>query len=187
MEAIKLFIQKNKREPSAHDFKRLNGLPTARMIQRKFGGIVALRLEMGLYPNHTAGNMRTRTAIEINQRSSELTQATYQKLLTYFKEPFIHRESSIFDDERRRTDFKVYGKKTFLVDIFFPKDRYSLLGCVKSKVNKYPLNLRDYMGNSFDKVIFLNLNDKVPNNIKVDKDFHLMSQEEFGNYCQTML
>lgn len=186
-QSIDLFIEKFKREPSSHDFNHKNNLPNKKTIERRFGGLVNFRKEFGLYIDHRKGQKRKETALEINKREKEWSSIVYKKLLTFFQEPFVHRESSIFDDRRNRTDFKVYGKKTFIVDIFYPKDRYSLLGCVSAKSKKYPPTLRDYMDKKFDRVIFLNLNDNIENNIPLSKDFFLMSQQEFWDYCQTML
>lgn len=185
--AIESFIKKNGREPEGSDFCNKNDLPNRRTIERRFGGLVSLRKELGLYSDHRTGKKRRDVANKINQRAMKLTTDFYKTLRTFFDEPFIHRESSIFDDRRNRTDFKVYAKKTFLVDIFYPKNRHSLVGCVGIKSKKYPISLRDFMGDNFDKVIFVNLNESVPNNIKVNKDFCLMSPKEFWDYCQTML
>lgn len=185
--SISLFIEKYKREPSSHDFTKENGLPNKKTIERRFDGLVSFRKELGLYSDHRIGEKRKKMAIDINKREREWNTKTYKKLLTFFQEPFIHKESSMFDDRRNRTDFKVYGKKTFFVDIFYPKDRYSLLGCVSMKSKKYPDNIKDYLDKTFDKIIFLNLNDDVPNTVKVNKDFTLMSQKEFWEYCKTMV
>ena len=184
---INIFIEKYKKEPSSHDFKRIHNLPNKKTIERRFGGLVNFRKEFNLYPDHRIGQKRIDMANSINKRAMVHNKEIYQKLLTFFKEPFIHRESSIFDDRRNRTDFKVYGKKIFLVDVFYPKDRYSLLGCVSLKSKKYPDNLRNYLDTNFDKVIFLNLNNEVQNDIKVDGDFILMSQQQFWEYCKTMV
>ena len=185
--SIQEFIKKNGKEPSSHDFTLENNLPNKKTIERRWGGLTVIRKEMGLYVDHRTGVKRTDLANQINERSIDWNQKIYKKLLTYFKEPFVHKESSIFDDRRNRTDFKVYGKKVFLVDIFYPKDRYSLQGCVRLKSNKYPDSLKSYMGNNFDKVIFLNLNEGVPNNVLCEEYFSLMTLDEFWKYCGIMM
>lgn len=186
---INLFIEKNNREPSSFDFNSKNNLPDKRTIERRFGGLRKLRQELNLYPDHRTGKKRTNTAIEINQRAVEWNSRIYKRLLNFFDERFIHRESSIFDDRRNRTDFKIYGNKTFLVDIFYPTTRHSLFGCVALKQKKYPANLRDYLNSDFDKVIFLNLNNNIKNTIplSVQNDFCLMNLDEFWQYCKSMV
>lgn len=185
--AIQEFIKKFNREPTYTDFHIGNNLPTSRTVERRFGGLRAIRKDLNLYTDHRAGSKRTEKAKEINKRAAEWNKNIYKKLLTFFKEPFVHKESSIFDDTRNRTDFKVYGKKTFLVDIFYPQDRRSLHGCVRLKTNKYPNNLRDYIDKTFDKVIFLNVNDGVLNDVPLSPHFTVMSLSEFWNYCKAMV
>lgn len=189
IENIHLFIKKHGREPASHDFKPENNFPDKRTIERRFGGLRKLREELGLYIDHRTGKKRGDLANDINKRAMKWNSLIYKQLRELFPEPLIHRESSIFDDRRNRTDFKVYGKKTFLVDIFYPKHRQSLLGCVQHKQYKYPTDLRKYLDKNFDKVIFLNLNDKVENNIpvSVQENFSLMNLTEFWQYCKTMV
>jgi hypothetical protein len=186
---INLFIEKYGYEPSSHDFTNENNLPNKKTIERRFGGLRKLREELGLYVDHRIGKKRSNTANEINKRAIKWNSIIYKKLLTIFDEKLIHRESSIFDDRRNRTDFKVYANKTFLVDIFYPKNRQSLLGCVLLKQKKYPTDLRKYLDKNFDKVIFLNLNDKVENTIplSVQSNFSLMNLNEFWQYCKSMV
>ena len=145
------------------------------------------RKSLNLYNDHRTGSKRAITALNTNQRAMEWNNKIYKILLTMFDERDIHQESSIFDDRRNRTDFKIYGKKIFLVDIFYPSNIHNLVGCVNAKMRKYPKNLRDYLDKKFDKVIFLNLNNNIQNIIKIDEDFTLMSLDEFWNYCKTMV
>lgn len=187
---IYAFIEKKGYEPASHDFIKANNLPNKKTIERRFGGLRNLRKELNLYVDHRVGSKRSELANDINQRAVEWNSKIYKQLRQIFDEPFIHRESSIFDDRRNRTDFKVYGKKTFLVDIFYPKDRYSLLGCVLHKQKKYPADLRRYLDNNFDKVIFLNVNKNITNNVQLSvkkEDFCLMNLDEFWQYCKSMV
>jgi len=64
----------------------------------------------------------------------------------------------MFDDTRKvRADFFVYTKSGgFAVDVFYPKDRHNLTGCLNIKMNTYSSELQIE-----HPVIFLMLNEQI--------------------------
>lgn len=132
------------RYPTSHEIDAYYGLPSSRQIQRRFGGLPALRAKLQLAgpQDFTKGDYSTQRAKTIGKRALTTEQAVYTYLVGRFGKPFVHREFLFNDDRRMRTDFFVYCKAEknndgFLIDIFFPKDKYNLTGCLNSKMRTY--------------------------------------------------
>ena len=101
----------------------------------------------------------------------------------------VHREYFFTDDRRTRTDFFIYHQKgTFSVDVFYPKDRRNLVGCLKSKLRMYSNNMMlEY------PVIFLMMNRDITevdiNQLLRNKKKPLlpyqkvMTLNQFKNFC----
>lgn len=186
---FKDFIIKNKREPTYHDFGK-NGFPHIKTLQRSFGKLSLLREKLNLYKDHRTGSIRSLKANKINKRAMKYYPVVSQELLKYFPEIAIHKESSITDDRRNRTDFKIFTKNTILfVDLFYPSDMRSFGGCIGSKKKKYP-RIKDLICTSEYRIIFVNMNpDLMSSNLKMKsllpdkmyirdyKDFLLMCEE----------
>ncbi len=130
--------------PTATEFEDCSYLPSARQMQRRFGGMMSLRKTLGLEGqlDLTRGIHSSNRAREINKRSHVKEKEVYDYLVSAFGKPFVHREY-LFDEQRRvRADFLIYTKQgEFMIDISYPKDLHSLTGCLNAKMRTYDKNL----------------------------------------------
>lgn len=134
------FYTKNNRYPTAPEVDAHPYLPSARSIERSFGGLVELRKELGLdtQSDYREGAHGSARAHKINARAHDVEQEVYAFLTKRFGKQFVHREYFFIDDKRTRADFFVYDKTSgFCVDVFYPSDRRNLIGCLNSKLAKY--------------------------------------------------
>lgn len=153
------FYKLNKKYPTAQEIDSFEFLPSARSIQRKFGGVVAVRKHLNLSCQHdlTKGAHSSKRAFKINQRAQDTEKEVYRYLVNRFGTHFVHREYFLFDDRRTRIDFYVYHKGgEFSIDVFYPDSRNNLIGCLNSKMKKY-----DNETMSQNPVIFLQMNSKI--------------------------
>lgn len=153
------FYIKNGRYPTAPEVDAHPYLPSARTIERSFGGLVVLRKKLCL---DTQTDMRegvhsSNRASMIGKRAHRIEQEVYKYLEEYFGKQFVHREYFFLDDKRTRADFFVYDKaEGFCVDVFYPSDKRNLIGCLNSKIAKYQgLQMNQY------PVIFLQMNQEL--------------------------
>jgi hypothetical protein len=147
------FYKEHKKYPTSQEVDSYPYLPSARSIQRSHGGLVVLRkkLKLASEVDFRTGTHSSKRAKTINKRSHKIEADVHQILIDRFGVEFVHREFFFTDDRRARTDFYVYTEKgTFCVDVFYPKDKHSLLGCLNSK-------MRTYKG-ALQKIIFLMMN-----------------------------
>ncbi|MFZ2187767.1 MAG: hypothetical protein WAV46_04045 [Candidatus Moraniibacteriota bacterium] len=132
------FLKENKRLPRVDEIDKLNYLPSARQIQRKFGGIEKLRSQLGYTETHFGkGLYRTEISKRVNTRGrlseTELEVVLKQK----FHEVFVHTEK-IFCDLKNRVDFYIYSPSgNFGIDVFSTDSARSLQGNVNVKIDKY--------------------------------------------------
>lgn len=186
------FYEQYKHYPTAPEIDRYAYLPSARTIERSFGGVIKLRESLGLNAQYDlrTGIHSSERAYKINKRSHILELEVYEFLIKIFGKEFVHREYFFLDDKRTRADFFVYDQeKGFCVDVFYPSDKRNLAGCLNSKLNKYNcIYMQQY------PVIFLqmnkdidqgSLNNLIKNKInKLSKDQELMSWETFELFCK---
>lgn len=186
------FYQKHKHYPTATEIDTYPYLPSSRQIERRFGGVIALRKKLGLdvQLDLRNGSHRSQKAREINKRANRIETEVYEFLVNTFKKEFVHREYFFVDDKRTRADFFVYDNENgFCVDVFYPSNKRNLSGCLNIKLNKYRSDhMRQY------PVIFLQMNkeinqetlDRVVKNKKrsLNKSQILMGWEMFRDFCQ---
>ena len=145
--------------PTASEVDSYEYLPSARSVERRFGGLVALRqtLRLSGQTDFRSGEHSTRRAHIINERARRIEQAVYEYLTNRFGKEFVHREYFFVDDARTRSDFFVYSARdNFCVDVFYPSDRRNLIGCINMKLKKYePGAMRQF------PIIFLQMNDAI--------------------------
>ena len=137
---LKHFFDTNSRYPTAPEVDAYPYLPSARCIERRFGGLVQLRKQLDLkgQSDFRSGQHSIERARKINSRSHEIERTVYDFLQDMFGKEFVHREYFFTDDRRTRADFFVYdSKKGFCVDVFYPSDRRNLTGCLNSKLKTY--------------------------------------------------
>ena len=178
--------------PTAHEIDGFDFLPSSRSIQRRFGGLVALRKDLKLKSDSDLrkGVHSSQRATMINKRAHGIEKEVYDYLIKLFGVEFVHREYFFTDDRRTRTDFFIYCKKgNFSVDVFFPENRRNLIGCLNSKMKMY----KDEMMVQYP-VIFLQMNENISSEeiqdvlTKKKNKLHnyqrLMAFEEFKVFCK---
>ena len=177
--------------PTSQEIDSYQYLPTSRSIQRQHGGLVALRNALGLggQDDYRSGVHSSERSLKIGRRANETEQVVYVYLCNKFAKEFVHREFFFTDDARTRVDFFVYDKEgNFCVDVFYPKDKRNLTGCLNSKLLKYtPERMLPY------PTIFLQMNSEITENemntmLKnkkkpLLKDQYLMGWEAFEAFC----
>lgn len=186
------FFSKHKRYPTATEVDEFEYLPSSRSIERRFGGLVALRTKLGLGKNkdfrtgeHSANRART-----INVRAHKVEKEVYDFLVNRFGKEFVHREFFFTDDHRTRADFFIFDSKNgFCVDVFYAGSIRNLTGCLNIKINKY-VGTSHVLGYP---VIFLQMNPNIKDeNLErliaskqkpLGANQHLMGWEGFKKFC----
>ena len=186
------FYKQYKHYPSAPEIDSYSYLPSARTIERSYGGVVNIRKILSLDGQHDlrTGTHSSERARKINRRSHIVEQEVYEFLIKTFGKELVHPEYFFLDDRRTRADFFVYDEGNgFCVDVFYPSDIRNLLGCLNSKLGKYnSIYMQKY------PVIFLQMNknidqgslDKILKNKtnKLSKDQDLMCWGTFESFCK---
>ncbi len=189
---LRNFFEKHQRYPTATEVDAYPYLPSARTIERSFGGLVALRKKLGLGIEHDyrAGSHSSNRAHIINKRAHILEAKVYSFLTSRFGKEFVHREFFFTDDHRTRADFFVYdNKEGFCVDVFYPNSIRSLTGCLNIKLSKY-----SYSKEIFPyPVIFLQMNETFTQKAldhlaerkerKLQAGQYLMNWDTFAKFC----
>jgi len=187
------FYKEYQRFPTASEVGAYPYLPSARTIERSFGGLVALRKQLGLdtQSDLRSGKHSSERAHKIGQRSNKIEQIVYEYLVSIFGIEFVHREYLFTYDRRTRADFFIYDQnKGFCVDVFYPSDRHNLICCLNSKERNYQTKvMRQY------PLIFLQMNEEIKQEelnqiIKNKKNpfatgQSLMSWSTFKTFCQS--
>ena len=187
------FFEENKRYPTAHEVDAYKFLPSARSIERSFGGLIALRKKLGLGTEHDfrSGEHSRKRARTINDRAHVMQNKVYKFLVERFGKEFVHREYFFTDDHRTRADFFVYDAgKGFCVDIFYPSSRRNMIGCLNLKLGKYAsIYMREY------PVIYVQMNIDIPEDEvqkavrnktkKIPDGQRLMGWAAFQDFCNS--
>lgn len=187
---FKKYFDLNNKYPTAGEVDEFEFLPSSRSIQRKFGGLVELRKKLNLEADYRTGEYSTARALLINKRAHKLEKEVLEYLVSIFKKEFVHREYFFTDDRRTRTDFYIYDKKgNFSIDVFYPKDRKSFIGCLNSKMRAYKNVNIEY------PVIFLQMNEEITKEKiedilyrkknKLQGNQIVMTYSELKSFCST--
>lgn len=163
---LQRFYTEHDRYPTATEVDSYQYLPRAKTIERRFGGLVALRKQLNLkgQQDFRTGAHSSARARSIGARAHVVEREVYDLLCRRFGKEYVHREFFFFDDKRTRADFFVYDAgKGFCVDVFYPRDRHNLVGCLNSKQRKYSEEcMRQY------PIIFLQMNSELSQGILDD-------------------
>lgn len=165
------------RYPTAEDFDVSSYLPSARQIQRRFGGLVGLRNHLGFdIKDYGSGLARSKVSLEVGKRGSEAERIMELELVKHFGEHFVHCEKPLYkyynkNDSNQligksRADFFVYhAKGIFCVDVFVARNIFTLKRIINVKSPTYTnLNVKVYF-----------VNGGIPS---------LATQKEIENYCK---
>ncbi|MEK7464132.1 MAG: hypothetical protein AAB610_03375 [Patescibacteria group bacterium] len=191
-EGFKAFYDQHGHYPTSHEVDAYAKLPSSRQIQRTFGGLPALRKQLGFGDeDFTKGEYSSNRARIIGQRAHKVEKEVYGYLIKIFGVEFVHREYFFNDDKRNRTDFYVYHKAgTFSVDVFYPKNLRIVNGCINSKLKtyigleiKYP-TIFLMMNDSITDAQIGNLMRKKKNKLKAHQS--VMTMGEFKAFCSSV-
>ncbi|MFA6295701.1 MAG: hypothetical protein WC666_04815 [Candidatus Paceibacterota bacterium] len=136
--AFDRYISENGRLPTAPEVDRTEYLPSARQIQRRFGGLKALRELLGYEDtDFGSGSNRSSIATRGNLKAKEAERELEIMLSQIFGEPFVHAEK-YYGPGRNRADFIVYTKdQIFGIDVFTTETIHDLQKNVALKIDKY--------------------------------------------------
>lgn len=155
-EMVTLFYKKNGHYPVATEFTHENLLPSARLIQRNYGGLKKFRETMNLpITDYASGTPRTDKMKIISQRALQYEQELFILIHKKFHHPdygfVVEREPVIsgVDPENdtygyKRADVAIHDynfprveqKTSTYIDFFFASTKESLFGCVNIKNKK---------------------------------------------------
>lgn len=111
-EGIEHFYQEHNRYPTAIDFDAVPYLPSARQIQRKFGGMENLRTTLGYKElNYTKGDLRRTAYDNFSTRSLSAEDRLEVALIDHFGELYVHTQKRYYRLMKNRWDFFVYYKE----------------------------------------------------------------------------
>lgn len=152
------FFNKHGRYPIHSDWTTENNLPTIRTIQRKGIDMRSIRRDLGIQEDMRTGEHRAKVMLDNFNREVETGRVIRDHLVEMFGIEYVHVESAFIDNQRHRADFKVYfDGGVYVIDTFWPKDKYSFAGCVANKKKKYNGALNVYEDN-LKGVLFVCLN-----------------------------
>jgi len=139
-EGFDRFIKENGRLPKSMemDTKGVDYLPNRKFIERNFGGLEKLRMELGYADTHFGkGKFRSEIAHKANTNGRNIELSLEKLLKSKFGEVFVHTEK-IFDDTKNRVDFYIYSPDgNFGIDVFGTDTMHNLQSNMSAKLKKY--------------------------------------------------
>ena len=135
---FKRFESERGRLPTALEIDHVGYLPSSRHIQKKFGGLVKLRIQLGYPQAHFGkGIFRSVIASRVNSRGRTAELLLESALRQKFGEVFVHTEK-FFGSRKNRVDFFIYAPDgNFSIDIFYSDKMKTLQSNVNIKMKKY--------------------------------------------------
>lgn len=132
------FQEENGHLPTAPEVDLCAYLPSARQIQRAFGGLRALRQDLGYeQTDFGQGEFRSKFAGLNMKRGKTAERELEGVLIEIFGEPFVHIEKK-YGTESNRADFFVYANgHNFGVDVFYSATSRDIQKNLNLKVEKY--------------------------------------------------
>ena len=140
-DGFKYFFDLYGHYPNALEVDHFSYLPSARSIQRSFGGLESLRKQLGLLDTHFGkGKYRSAIASRVNPRGRKAERDLEKLLKNHFGEMFVHTEYFASDENKCRLDFFIYSPDgNFGVDIFYPDSLYTCVHNINVKQRNYKL------------------------------------------------
>lgn len=131
------FLAENHRLPRAHEIDDLTNLPSARTIQKYYGGLRTLRQRLGYEEtDFGCGTQRSVVTQLVGVRGRQLEQELESQLHERFGSSCVQTEKIFLD--RSRVDFYVVTNTgAFGVDIFFPATIRTMQNIINIKMKKY--------------------------------------------------
>ena len=137
-DGFQYFFDKHGHYPTAPEIDSFDYLPSARSLQRSFGGLENVRSQLGLTDTHLGkGKYRSEIAHRTGVRGREVELEVEKLLIKKFGEVFVHTERG-FGNGKLRVDFFVYTPSgNFGIDVFHTHSFRDLQKNVNVKINKY--------------------------------------------------
>jgi hypothetical protein len=131
------FIDCNGKIPTASEVDAFEHLPSSRYIQKRFGGLEALRTELGYTDIHLGkGDFRSRIAMEAGARGRQIEDDFEIELHSIFTGECVQSEKTF--SGKKRVDFYIKTPKgAFGIDIFYAQTMRTLQSSVNIKMKKY--------------------------------------------------
>ncbi len=200
LDGFKKFFDENGRYPTAEEIDAYEFLPSARQIQRAFGGLRNLRKSLGLeIEDYGRGVNRSKIVFEANKRGGIGEKETEEILINHFGECFAHVEKPLYKyikpesklrkDSKCRVDFLVYAQNyTFCVDVFYTNTLCTLIANINVKSKKYQdLAIDVYLvslnENITDNSIGLYLSHRIT---KLDQNIKVINKGSFFQKIKTI-
>ncbi len=139
-EGFDKFFKENGRLPTSPEIDKLDYLPSSRQIQRRFGGLEAIRKDLGYSDvNFGRGDFRKQNSFKVGLRGKNSEQELEKLLQEKFGEVFVHSEKPFFYGTNKiRVDFYIFCPDgNFGVDIFFTENIRDLQKNINIKLDKY--------------------------------------------------
>jgi hypothetical protein len=137
---INRYYQQHGTYPNSKDFNNCPYLPSARHIQRLWGGILALKTELGLTDNDARrGTQRSQVVKVINTRNNKIEKNFNKELFSIIDRKLVHRPFAPFDDSKVNIDYVVFHpteKVAIGFELFYPSYKESFYGCLGIKQKK---------------------------------------------------
>jgi len=182
------FFNEFGRFPMASEVDNYHNLPSARQIQRKWGGLRELRKVLNLdITDYSSGEYRSKTAFIHDKEAMVSEKEVREYLDSRYGEICVHEEKK-YGEHGNTVDFFVYAKENFGVDVFKTSTYKNLINNVNIKLCKY----RDYpfklyfvvMNEEFEQVEI----DKIINNkkAKLSENTKCLSFETFKKDCESI-
>ncbi len=137
---INHFKSVNGHYPRAQDFNEADYLPTARLIERNFGGLPKFRemLNLPMQSDLTKGEYRSNIAKKRQNEARIYEEKFYGFLTSVLPELNVH-EHKVVRPGNVCCDFFVYTSDSsgFVIDLFYAQDINSVRGVVDYKIKRY--------------------------------------------------
>jgi len=154
------YFKENGHFPSGWEIDNCPYLPASRSIQRTFGGLVQFRKSIGLeITDYSSGESRALVASDRNAQARLSENNAHNEIVNIFGKVCVHREEPSYGvNGRYFWDIYIYAKPLNIgIDVFMPKDKGSLSGCINIKLRKFQkVECRSIKDNFY----FINLNPK---------------------------
>lgn len=138
-EGINTFFKDYGRYPTARDFDTAPYLPSARQVQRMYGGLPSLREVIGITElDYTKGDLRRKIGLKGHFDGLSAEESLEVVLMRHFGEPYVHTQKRYGVHHKNRYDFFVYcHNECFAVDIFSTGRTDYIATNIRHKITKY--------------------------------------------------
>ena len=139
-DGLEYFYEINRHYPTSKEVDQFDFLPSARSIQRSYGGLVQVRKQLNLSCPHdnTRGAVRSAKAQEADKRAKAYEEEFFCFLSNHFAEMRIH-EHKVIRPGDVSCDFFIYTSDTegVVLDLFYAADLNNVSKIINIKYKKY--------------------------------------------------